>query len=77
MEITSIILFVSLSGDSYPGLYQCLKQIVTLGMPIVSPTERVGKYVSPRDWNALISDPDTVSDQNFVAVVYPVNHSLV
>ncbi|XP_062156134.1 rhodanese-like domain-containing protein 7 isoform X2 [Alnus glutinosa] len=36
------------------------KEIVTLGMPIVSPTERVGKYVSPRDWNALISDPDTV-----------------
>lgn len=30
-------------------------------MPTVSPTERVGKYVSPREWNALISDPDTVS----------------
>ncbi|KAF3433260.1 hypothetical protein FNV43_RR24362 [Rhamnella rubrinervis] len=36
------------------------KEIVTLGMPTVSPTERVGKYVSPRDWNTLISDPDTV-----------------
>lgn len=36
-------------------------QIVTLGMPTISPTERVGKYVSPKDWNALISDPDTVS----------------
>ncbi|XP_015877589.3 rhodanese-like domain-containing protein 7 [Ziziphus jujuba] len=36
------------------------KEIVTLGMPTVSPTERVGKYVSPREWNALISDPDTV-----------------
>lgn len=36
-------------------------QIVTLGMPAVSPTERVGKYVSPRDWNALISDPNIVS----------------
>ncbi|XP_041027764.1 LOW QUALITY PROTEIN: rhodanese-like domain-containing protein 7 [Juglans microcarpa x Juglans regia] len=36
------------------------KEIVTLGMPGVSPTERVGTYVSPRDWNALISDPDTV-----------------
>lgn len=30
-------------------------------MPAVSPIEKVGKYVSPRDWNSLISDPDTVS----------------
>ncbi|XP_022764877.1 rhodanese-like domain-containing protein 7 [Durio zibethinus] len=36
------------------------KEIVTLGMPDVSPIEKVGKYVSPKDWNALISDPDTV-----------------
>ncbi|KAK4789840.1 hypothetical protein SAY86_017144 [Trapa natans] len=36
------------------------KEIVSLGMPSVSPIERVGTYVSPRDWNALISDPDTV-----------------
>ncbi|KAM5556888.1 rhodanese-like domain-containing protein 7 [Rosa sericea] len=36
------------------------KEIVTLGMPAVSPTEKVGKYVSPREWNELISDPDTV-----------------
>ncbi|XP_047322019.1 rhodanese-like domain-containing protein 7 [Impatiens glandulifera] len=36
------------------------KEIVSLGMPFVSPTERVGKYVSPKDWNTLISDPDTV-----------------
>ncbi|KAM1231668.1 hypothetical protein ACFX13_042363 [Malus domestica] len=36
------------------------KEIVSLGMPDVSPMEKVGKYVSPRDWNALISDPDTV-----------------
>lgn len=38
-----------------------LKQIVTLGMPTVSPIERVGKYVNPKEWNALIDDPDTVS----------------
>lgn len=38
------------------------KQIVTLGMPSVLPTEKVGKYVSPRQWNELISDPDTVSN---------------
>lgn len=36
-------------------------QIVTLGMPTISPIERVGKYVSPKEWNSLISDPDTVS----------------
>ncbi|CAL1392699.1 unnamed protein product [Linum trigynum] len=36
------------------------KEIVTLGMPAVSPIEKVGKYVKPREWNALISDPDTV-----------------
>lgn len=47
-----------------------LKQIVTLGMPTVSPTERVGKYVSPRDWNALISDPNTVSNFFFFFFVF-------
>ncbi|GMP69704.1 hypothetical protein CsSME_00028868 [Camellia sinensis var. sinensis] len=36
------------------------KEIVSLGMPTVSPVERVGKYVNPKDWNSLISDPDTV-----------------
>lgn len=36
------------------------KEIVSLGMPSVSPNERVGKYVSPNEWNSLISDPDTV-----------------
>lgn len=41
------------------------EQIVTLGMPNVSPTERVGKYVKPREWNALISDPDVVSNLQY------------
>lgn len=36
------------------------KEIVTLGMPTVSPIERVGKYIGPKEWNSLISDPDTV-----------------
>ncbi|KAI3783547.1 hypothetical protein L1987_42631 [Smallanthus sonchifolius] len=36
------------------------KEIVSLGMPSVSPNERVGTYVSPNEWNSLISDPDTV-----------------
>lgn len=35
---------------------------MTFGDASVMPTERVGKYVHPRDWNALISDPNTVSN---------------
>lgn len=36
------------------------KEIVTLGVPGVNPNEKVGTYVAPEDWNALISDPDVV-----------------
>ncbi|KAJ4786053.1 Rhodanese-like domain-containing protein 7 [Rhynchospora pubera] len=36
------------------------KEIVTFGDPSVMPTKMVGKYVKPRDWNALISDPETM-----------------
>ena len=36
------------------------KEIVTLGVPEVDPTHIVGTYVDPKDWNALISDPDVV-----------------
>ncbi len=35
------------------------KEIVTFGCA-VDPTKRVGKYVEPEDWNALISNPETV-----------------
>lgn len=34
------------------------KEIVTLGLPEISPTKQVGTYVSPQEWNALISNPD-------------------
>jgi UPF0176 protein len=34
------------------------KEIVTLGVPGVSPTKKVGTYVKAEDWNALISDPE-------------------
>ena len=34
------------------------KEIVTLGVPGVSPTKMVGQYVKPKDWNAIISDPE-------------------
>ena len=36
------------------------REIVTMGQPDVDPLARVGNYVAPADWNALISDPDTV-----------------
>ena len=36
------------------------KEIVTLGVPGVSPTKVVGKYVKPQDWNSVISDPEVI-----------------
>jgi UPF0176 protein len=36
------------------------KEIVTMGVPGTDPTQIVGTYVAPRDWNALIADPDTI-----------------
>ncbi|MGR3371993.1 oxygen-dependent tRNA uridine(34) hydroxylase TrhO [Pseudooceanicola nanhaiensis] len=34
------------------------KEIVTMGQPDVDPLARVGHYVEPAEWNALISAPD-------------------
>ncbi|NES80556.1 MAG: rhodanese-related sulfurtransferase [Moorea sp. SIO2B7] len=36
------------------------KEIVTLGLPEIDPSEQVGTYVKPKDWNTLISDPEVV-----------------
>lgn len=36
------------------------KEIVTLGVPEVDPNQKVGTYVSPEEWNTLISDPEVV-----------------
>lgn len=36
------------------------KEIVTLGVPGVNPNLRVGTYVEPQDWNALIDDPEVL-----------------
>ncbi len=33
------------------------KEIVTLGLPEVSPTQQVGTYVTAQQWNDLIADP--------------------
>lgn len=37
------------------------REIVTLGMPAIDPSQQVGTYVTPQDWNALISDPDVLT----------------
>lgn len=36
------------------------KEIVTLGVEDIDPLSSVGTYVAPQDWNALISDPETI-----------------
>lgn len=36
------------------------KEIVTLGVPDLNPSENAGTYVKPEAWNALITDPDVV-----------------
>jgi UPF0176 protein len=36
------------------------KEIVTLGVPGVDPNAKVGTYVAPQAWNALIADPDVI-----------------
>ena len=35
-------------------------EIVTMGEPEIDPLAGTGHYVSPHDWNALISDPNTI-----------------
>ena len=36
------------------------KEIVTIGPVKANPNELVGEYVEPKDWNALIADPDVI-----------------
>ncbi|WP_102960036.1 rhodanese-related sulfurtransferase [Mangrovicella endophytica] len=35
-------------------------EIITMRAPEADPSRQVGTYVEPRDWNALISDPDVL-----------------
>ena len=35
-------------------------EIVTMGVPGIDPSRDVGRYVEAGEWNALISDPDTI-----------------
>ena len=36
------------------------KEIVTMGVEGIDPQKTVGSYVKPKDWNALISDPNVL-----------------
>jgi len=36
------------------------KEIVTMGCEDIYPSQNAGTYVEPKDWNALISDPDVM-----------------
>ena len=36
------------------------REIVTLGHPEIRPAEQTGTYVDPKDWNALLDDPDVL-----------------
>lgn len=36
------------------------KEIVTMGIEGIDPNRVVGSYIKPKDWNALISDPDVL-----------------
>lgn len=61
------------------------REIVTLGVPEVDPTQQVGTYVPPQEWNQVIADPevlvlDTRNDYEveigtFQGAVNPHTHS--
>ncbi|MDB5894858.1 MAG: hypothetical protein JWQ88_2389 [Rhodoferax sp.] len=36
------------------------REIVSMGVPDISPTTMAGKYVKPEDWNRLLDDPEVV-----------------
>lgn len=44
----------------YRSKVKLKKEIVTMGMEGINPNDIVGTYVDPRDWNALISDPEVL-----------------
>ncbi|MCL4142606.1 UNVERIFIED_CONTAM: hypothetical protein GTU68_058523 [Idotea baltica] len=39
---------------------RCKREIVTMGVDAIDPNQIVGTYVKPRDWNAVLADPDVV-----------------
>jgi UPF0176 protein len=51
-------------NDKHPFLrlkIKLKKEIVTIGLPDISPLKQVGEYIEPQDWNQLISDPEVIT----------------
>ncbi|MEI6891280.1 MAG: rhodanese-related sulfurtransferase [Pontiella sp.] len=48
------------SNPFYRTKVRLKKEIVTLGVEGIDPLKSVGTYVDPKDWNGLISDPETL-----------------
>ncbi len=49
--------------DEHPFLrtkVKLKKEIVTMGVEGIDPNRTVGTYLSPQEWNAVISDPETI-----------------
>ncbi|MBD3643611.1 MAG: rhodanese-related sulfurtransferase [Alcanivorax sp.] len=49
--------------DEHPFLrtkVKLKKEIVTMGVEGIDPNRTVGTYLSPEEWNAVISDPETI-----------------
>lgn len=44
----------------YRAKVKLKKEIVTMGVEGIDPNRTVGTHVKPRDWNALISDPEVL-----------------
>ncbi|PCK07055.1 MAG: hypothetical protein COA42_16250 [Alteromonadaceae bacterium] len=44
----------------YRSKVKLKKEIVTMGVEGIDPSHVVGTYVKPKDWNALISDPEVL-----------------
>ncbi len=44
----------------YRSKVKLKKEIVTMGVEGIDPKKVVGTYVKPKDWNALISDPEVI-----------------
>ena len=50
----------SIKGPFYRMKVRLRKEIVTLGIQGIKPSEMAGQYVKPGEWNELISDPNIV-----------------
>ncbi|WP_019612800.1 rhodanese-related sulfurtransferase [Psychromonas ossibalaenae] len=49
-----------LENPFYRTKVKLKKEIVTMGIEGIDPKKTVGTYVKPKDWNALISDPEVL-----------------